>query len=179
MCPTLGVICGSQLTFLEHLEAVIAKFNKTIWLLRKLLIFYWDLYLSSNIKPFIVCTKISVMFCMTKHTIYHFNEKLKTGKWSACFAIIQEMRGTSRDKISQDVCLEPLENTVLKILKTLYRSSHGRYSVEKGVLKNFANFTGNTCVGVFSLIKLQVFRPATLLKRYSNKGVFLWNLQNF
>ena len=28
------------------------------------------------------------------------------------------------------------------------RSSHRRCSVKKGVLKNFENFTGNTCVGV-------------------------------
>ena len=31
----------------------------------------------------------------------------------------------------------------------VYRSSHRRCSVKKDVLKNFANFTGNTCVGTF------------------------------
>ena len=36
----------------------------------------------------------------------------------------------------------------------------------------------NTCVGV-SLTKLQAFGSGTLLKRDSNTGVFLWNLQNF
>ena len=30
-----------------------------------------------------------------------------------------------------------------------------------------------------SLIKLQAWRPASLLKRGSNTGAFLWNLQNF
>ena len=40
------------------------------------------------------------------------------------------------------------------------RSSHRSCSVKKSVLKKFANFTGN-------------FRPATLLKRDSNTGVFL------
>ena len=46
-----------------------------------------------------------------------------------------------------------------------FRNSHRRCSVKKGVLKNFANFTGkHLCWSPF-LILLQVFRPATLLKR--------------
>ena len=36
-----------------------------------------------------------------------------------------------------------------------YRNSHRRCSVRKGVLKNFANFTGNTCARLSFLIKLQ------------------------
>ena len=61
----------------------------------------------------------------------------------------------------------------------LFRSSHRRCSVKKGVLKTFANFTGkHLCWNLF-LITLQVFRPATLLKRYSYTDVFLRNLWNF
>ena len=37
----------------------------------------------------------------------------------------------------------------------------------------------NNYVGAFFLIKLQAFRPATLLKRDSNTGVIMWNLRNF
>ena len=37
-------------------------------------------------------------------------------------------------------------------------------SVKKGALKNFENFTGKHCVGVWG--------PTTFLKRYSNTGVF-------
>ena len=36
---------------------------------------------------------------------------------------------------------------------------------EKVVLKDFANFTGKTCI--------TAFKPTTLLKRDSNTGVFL------
>ena len=47
----------------------------------------------------------------------------------------------------------------------LFRSSHRRCSVKKGVLKNFANFTGkHLCWSPFWIL-LQVFRPATLLKK--------------
>ena len=54
------------------------------------------------------------------------------------------------------------------------RSSHRRYSVKKGVLKNFANITGkHLCWSLCCL------RPATLLKRDSKTGVFLQHLQNF
>ena len=50
---------------------------------------------------------------------------------------------------------------------------------KKGALKNFANFTRKyPCWSLF-LIKLQAFRPATLLKRDSNTGMFLLTLRNF
>ena len=48
---------------------------------------------------------------------------------------------------------------------------------KKDALKNMANFTGkHLCLSL--LIKLQAFRPATLLKRHSNTGVFQWILRN-
>ena len=49
-----------------------------------------------------------------------------------------------------------------------HRSSHRRCSAKKGVGENFVNFTGK----YLFLIKWQTFR-------YSNTGVFLWNLRNF
>ena len=51
-------------------------------------------------------------------------------------------------------------------LLDLFRSSHQRCSVKKGVLKTFANFTGKHLCWSLFLITLLVFRPATLLKRY-------------
>ena len=50
--------------------------------------------------------------------------------------------------------------------------------LKKGVLKNFKKFTGNTCVGVSFLIKLQA-SPATLLKKDSYTGLFLWFFEIF
>ena len=40
-------------------------------------------------------------------------------------------------------------------------------------------FTGKHLYRSLFLIKLQAWRPATLLKCDSNTGVFLWNLRNF
>ena len=47
------------------------------------------------------------------------------------------------------------------------RNSHWRYFIEKLFWRILL------CWGLF-LIKLQAFRPVTLLKRDSNTGVFLW-----
>ena len=69
--------------------------------------------------------------------------------------------------------------TKLVPLQTPSRSSHRRCSVKKGVLKNLRNFTGKHLYWSLFLIKLQTFRPATLLRRDSNTGFFLWNLQSF
>ena len=44
--------------------------------------------------------------------------------------------------------------------------------------KKIANFTGKHLCWSLFFTKLQAFRPATLLKRDSYTGVFLWNLRN-
>ena len=60
-----------------------------------------------------------------------------------------------------------------------FRSSHQRCSVRKGVLTNFAKFTGkHLCLSLF-FNKVAGLWPATLLKKRSGTGVFLWILRNF
>ena len=54
-----------------------------------------------------------------------------------------------------------------------YRSSDGSCFVKKGILKNFANFTGKHLHWNFFLKKLQAFWAAALLKRDSDTDVFL------
>ena len=58
------------------------------------------------------------------------------------------------------------------------RSSHRRCSVEKGVLRNFAKFTGKRLCQSLFLIKLQALGLQPYKKRRSGTGVFLWILQN-
>ena len=66
-----------------------------------------------------------------------------------------------------------------RLFQRVDRNDHRSCSVKKDVLKNFANSTGkHLCWSLFS-IKSQTCRSATLLKRYSNAGFFLWNLPNF
>ena len=61
---------------------------------------------------------------------------------------------------------------VIKLKRILWRSSHHRYSVKKGVLRNFAKFTGkHLCQRVF-FNKVAGLRPSTLLKKKSVAQVF-------
>ena len=67
--------------------------------------------------------------------------------------------------------LGKIANLWVKFL--IYRSSHWRCSVRKGVLKTFAKFTGkHLCQNLF-LNRVTGLRPATLLKRDSGAGAFL------
>ena len=51
--------------------------------------------------------------------------------------------------------------------KFMTRRSHRRCSVKKGILRNFAKFTGNTCARVSFFNKVAGLGPATLLKKRS------------
>ena len=77
-----------------------------------------------------------------------------------------------RTAILQNIC----ERMLLILSWSFYRSNHQRCSMRKGVLRNFAKFTGkHLCQSLF-FCRL---RPATLLKRDSGTGFFLWILGNF
>ena len=55
----------------------------------------------------------------------------------------------------------------------MYRSGRLQMFFKIGVLKHFTIFTGKHLSWRLFLLKLQAFRPATILKRDSNTGVFL------
>ena len=59
-------------------------------------------------------------------------------------------------------------------IRALLRSSHWRCSINKAVLKNFVIFIEKHLCWSLFLPKLQALRPATLLEKDSNTGVFLW-----
>ena len=59
-------------------------------------------------------------------------------------------------------------------LLTYFRNSHHGYFIKKAILQNFAIFTGKHLYW-----SLRSMRTATLLKRDSNTGIFLWILRNF
>ena len=57
------------------------------------------------------------------------------------------------------------------VSRQISRNSHQRCSVRKGVLKNFAKFTGNTCARISFLIKLPSSACNFIKKRDSGTGV--------
>ena len=60
-----------------------------------------------------------------------------------------------------------------------FRGSRLQMFFKVGVLKSYAIFAGKHLRWSLFLINLQSFGPATLLKRNSDKGAFLWILQKF
>ena len=74
--------------------------------------------------------------------------------------------------------ISPLEE-ILAVRRRNDRSSCSQIFIKIGALNVFAIFTGKHLCRSLFLKKLQVLKPASLLKGDSNTGVFLWILQNF
>ena len=70
-----------------------------------------------------------------------------------------------------------LQNFISKMSLPPFQKQQMFFKV--GVLKSYAIFTGKHLRWSLFLIKFQSFRSATLLKRDSNKGVFLWTFKKF
>ena len=80
-----------------------------------------------------------------------------------------------------DIWKDPKYVSVKALVKYFYcsRSSLRKCSIKTALLSNFAIFIGKHLCCSFFLIKLQAWRPATLLKRDSNASVFLCILRKF
>ena len=89
--------------------------------------------------------------------------------------------------LEEDLWRRPIElsaetstqEEILTVRSRNCRSSCSQIFIKISVLKNFAIFTGKHLCWSLFLRKLQVLKPASLLKRDSNTGVFLWILRNF
>ena len=105
----LGIILDSKLTFEDHYKTVLRKTNRTIGLLRKL----------QNLLPREALTTIYKAF-VRPHLDYgdvlfdqafnaSFHEKLESIQYNACRALTGTIRGTSKEKLYQEVGLESLQ----------------------------------------------------------------------
>ena len=90
----LGIILEVKLTFEEHLKNVFNKTNKTIGLLKNV----------SNLLPRQALVTIYKAFIRT-HVNYGdvLYDKLLNIQYNACLAITGAIRGTSREKIYQEL----------------------------------------------------------------------------
>ena len=106
----LGVILNFKLTFEEHLNNVLAKVNKAVGLLSKL----------RNILPRTTLVTIYKAF-IRPHLDYgdvlydqafnnSFTEKLESFQYNACLALTGAIRGTSKEKIYQELGLNSLRD---------------------------------------------------------------------
>ena len=105
----LGVILDSKLIFDEHLKMVSLKISKTLGLLRKL----------HNLLPrsaLITIYKAFVRLHLDYGDILYdqaynmsFHHKLESIQYNACLAITGAIRGTSKEKLYQELGLESLQ----------------------------------------------------------------------
>ena len=76
--------------------------------------------------------------------------------------------------INSSVQIPLIKSEFLRNFSAIFRSSHRRCSIQKVFLKISWYSQENICGEVSFLIKLQIFKPVTLLKIDSNTGAFLW-----
>ena len=115
----LGVILDSKLIFDEHLKMVSLKISKTLGLLRKL----------HNLLPRSALITIYKAF-VRPHLDYgdilydqaynmSFHHKLESIQYNACLAITGAIRGTSKEKLYQELGLESITSLVQKARNVL------------------------------------------------------------
>ena len=125
----------------------------------------WDTPYTSNLKIYFMMLKISYLLLKILSLRAEYNRYVMKMYYPSI---------TMLGYTSQSRKFEKLISIHLNKKPPIFRSSHQRCSI-KAVLKNFTIFTTRKHLGwSLFLIKLQTLRPATLLKRDSNTGVFLW-----
>ena len=92
----------------------------------------------------------------------------------------KELLRKDKTKINKNVLIECQKQKSICILKDFIdRSSHWKCSVRKGVLRNFAKFTGKHLCQSFFFNKVASFGLQLHEKRDSGTAVFLWIFRNF
>ena len=104
----LGVTLDVKLTFDEHFNNVLNKVNKTIALLRKLQNLLSRSTLITTYKTFVRphFAHGDVLFDQTYNNSFH--EKLESIKHNACLDLTGAIRGSSKEKIYQELGFESL-----------------------------------------------------------------------
>ena len=104
----LGMYLDTKLNFQEHLNKVLIKVNKTIGLLWKLQAFLLHQSLVTIYKAFIRphLDYRDIIYDQTYNDSFH--QKMKSVQYNAVLAITDTTRGTSREKLYQELGLESL-----------------------------------------------------------------------
>ena len=105
----LGIILDSKLTLEDHYKTVLSKKNITIGLLRKLQNLLPREALITIYKAFVRphLDYGDVLFDQAFNASFH--EKLESIQYNACLALTGTIRGTSKEKLYQELGLESLQ----------------------------------------------------------------------
>ena len=127
----LGVILDVKLTFEEHLKNVFNKTNKTIGLLRKLSNLLTRQALVTIYKAFVRphLDYGDVLYDQAFNNSLH--AKMESIQYNTCLAITSAIRGTTREKIYQELGLESLEllrwYRKLCLFCNVFKNEHPKY----------------------------------------------------
>ena len=108
----MGLVLDSKLTFNEHIKHILSKVNKSIGLLRKfqpvlprssLL----TIYKTFKRRPF---DYADVVYDRNYKSSFH--EKLESIQYNAALAVTGAIRGSSSEKLHQELDLESLQKTL-------------------------------------------------------------------
>ena len=104
----LGMYLNTKLNFQEHVNNILSKVNKTIGLMRKLQAFLPRQSLVMVYKAFLRLHLDygDIIYDQTYNESFH--QKMESVQYNAARAITGAIRGTSREKLYQEVDLEPL-----------------------------------------------------------------------
>ena len=106
---TTSQILDTRLSFEKHLKSVLCKINKTIGLIRKLknilprsaLITLYKAF----IRPHLDCSDI--LYYQAHNAFSH--QKLESLQYNACVAVTGAIRGSSKEKLYQELGFESLQ----------------------------------------------------------------------
>ena len=105
----LGLILDNKLNFQEHLQNILNKVNKTIGLLRKLQNILPREPLLTIYKSFVRPHLDYGDVIYDQHYNNSFHQKLESIQYNAALAITGAIRGSSREKLYQELGLESLK----------------------------------------------------------------------
>ena len=105
----LGIILDNQLKFDDHIKIVFRKISKTIGLLRKRHNFLPRAALITIYKAFIRPHLDYGDILYDQAYNMSFQQKLESIQYNACLAITGAIRGTSKEKLYQEIGLESLQ----------------------------------------------------------------------
>ena len=104
----LGILLDSEKVFKEYNKKILSKTNRTIGLLRKLQSLLPSAALITIYKAF-VRHHLDYGDVLNDQTFTaSFNKKLASIQYNSCLALAGEIRGASKEKIYQELGLEPL-----------------------------------------------------------------------
>ena len=106
----LGLTLDIKLNFSEHIKSITRKISKTLGLLRKFQQILPRSSLLTIYKTFIrsQLDYADIIYDQAYNSAFH--DKLESIQYNACLAITGAIRGTSTEKISQELGLESLKS---------------------------------------------------------------------